>query len=128
MGQPAMFFGPISRTDWNSRNPAAARTASPPARPDIEIIRESGSSIAHCPKSNAKFGHGYAPFEKFLDSNIAVGLGSDSVASNNSCDMLEEARFAAFAARNRADKRRFVTAEDVLHSVTLGGAESFGPK
>jgi len=93
---------------------------------DIEIIRETGSSIAHCPKSNAKFGHGYAPFERFLDSNIAVGLGSDSVASNNSCDMLEEARFAAFAARNRPDKSRFITARDVLRASTIGGAAALG--
>jgi cytosine/adenosine deaminase-related metal-dependent hydrolase len=61
---------------------------------DLELIHGSSSRIAHCPKSNAKFGHGYAPFEKFLDLGIAVGLGSDSVASNNACDLIEEARFA----------------------------------
>jgi cytosine/adenosine deaminase-related metal-dependent hydrolase len=93
---------------------------------DIEIIRKSGSSIAHCPKSNAKFGHGYAPFEKFLDSNIAVGLGSDSVASNNTCDILEEARFAAFAARNRSDRSGFISAKDVLKASTIGGATALG--
>jgi cytosine/adenosine deaminase-related metal-dependent hydrolase len=93
---------------------------------DIEIIRKTGSSIAHCPKSNAKFGHGYAPLERFLDAGIAVGLGSDSVASNNTCDVLEEARFAAFAARNRAGKRRFVTAQDVLRAATIGGATALG--
>ena len=37
---------------------------------DIVRIAANGASIAHCPKSNAKFGHGYAPLEKFLDAGI----------------------------------------------------------
>ena len=93
---------------------------------DIDLIAKSGSRIAHCPKSNAKFGHGYAPFEKFIEAGIAVGLGSDSVASNNICDLLEEARFAAFVARNRDEPRRFITARDVLEAATLGGAKALG--
>ncbi|HMO80865.1 MAG TPA: amidohydrolase family protein [Pyrinomonadaceae bacterium] len=93
---------------------------------DIDRIAANGAKIAHCPKSNAKFGHGYAPFEKFIDAGIAVGLGSDSVASNNVCDLLGEARFAALTARNRPDSHRFITARDVLRAATLGGAEALG--
>lgn len=93
---------------------------------DISKIRSSGASIAHCPKSNAKFGHGFAPFEKFLDSGIAVGLGSDSVASNNVCDLLEESRFAALAARNREGSQRFISAKEALTVATLGGAKALG--
>jgi aminodeoxyfutalosine deaminase len=93
---------------------------------DIELIKNSGAKIAHCPKSNAKFGHGIAPLEKFLDANIAVGFGSDSVASNNVCDILEEARFAALLARTRIDKKRFLTAKEIIETATLGGAKSLG--
>ena len=93
---------------------------------DISLIAGSGSSIAHCPKSNAKFGHGYAPLENFLDAGIAVGLGSDSVASNNVCDLLEESRFAALAARNRPGRGRFVGAREVLEAATIGGARAMG--
>lgn len=93
---------------------------------DISRIADTGSTIAHCPKSNAKFGHGYAPFEAFLDAGIATGLGSDSVASNNTCDILEESRFATFAARNRADSRRFIPAKEMLEIATLGGARALG--
>ena len=93
---------------------------------DIAKIAANGAKIAHCPKSNAKFGHGYAPFEKFLDAGIATGLGSDSVASNNVCDMLEESRFAALIARNREGSERFITAKEMLETATLGGAKALG--
>ena len=91
---------------------------------DIELIARSDSTIVHCPKSNAKFGHGYAPFEAFLDAGIAAGLGSDSVASNNVCDLLEEARFATLSARNREDSGRFITAKQMLETATWGGARA----
>jgi aminodeoxyfutalosine deaminase len=93
---------------------------------DIAIIASSGASIAHCPKSNAKFGHGSAPLEKFFDARIPVGLGSDSVASNNICDLLEESRYAALAARNRNGRRRFISASEILRAATLGGAQALG--
>lgn len=93
---------------------------------DIKRIKSNGAKIAHCPKSNAKFGHGYAPFEKFLDAGVPVGLGSDSVASNNMCDLIEEARFASFSARNRPGSDRFVTAREALKTATLGGAKAMG--
>jgi 5-methylthioadenosine/S-adenosylhomocysteine deaminase len=88
------------------------------------LIKESGSSIAHCPKSNAKFGHRAAPFELFLDENLRVGLGSDSVASNNTCDLFEEGRNAALTARTRKDKKRLVTAREILQTMTIGGARA----
>lgn len=93
---------------------------------DISIIANTGSTVAHCPKSNAKFGHGYAPFEKMLAAGVDVGLGSDSVASNNACDLLEEARFAVFAARNRPGRDQFISPRDVLRAATLGGARALG--
>lgn len=93
---------------------------------DISIILNTGSSVAHCPKSNAKFGHGSAPLEKLLDAGVTVGLGSDSVASNNICDILEESRFAALMARVRPGRLRFVSANEVLKAATLGGARALG--
>jgi cytosine/adenosine deaminase-related metal-dependent hydrolase len=93
---------------------------------DIGLIAESGSRVAHCPKSNAKFGHGIAPLERFLDAKIRVGIGSDSVASNNTCDILEEARFATLLARNLADQKRFLSAREIIETATLGGARALG--
>lgn len=91
---------------------------------DIETLRETGSKVAHCPKSNAKLGHGRAPFSKFLEAGIAVGFGSDSVASNNTCDILEEARFAVLVSRAGTCDTS-ITAVDALATATMGGARCF---
>jgi len=96
---------------------------------DIDTIKENGASIAHCPKSNAKLGHGRAPLAKFLDAAIPLGFGSDSVASNNTCDILEEARFAVLLARlekNASPGAPPTSANDALGVATLSGARALG--
>jgi cytosine/adenosine deaminase-related metal-dependent hydrolase len=91
---------------------------------DIETLRQTGSKVAHCPKSNAKLGHGRAPLASFIDAGVAVGLGSDSVASNNTCDLLEEARFAALLVQNL--KIPPPLASQILALATTGGAHCLG--
>lgn len=96
---------------------------------DIEIMKSTGTRVAHCPKSNGKLGHGVAPLLKFVKNGIAVGIGSDSVASNNICDLLEEARFALLTSRMQADEttgRTFLSAADALRIATTAGAEALG--
>lgn len=66
---------------------------------DIRLMVSSGARVAHCPKSNARLGHGRAPLVEFLRNGLIVGLGSDSVASNNTVDLLEEARIAMLFSR-----------------------------
>lgn len=94
---------------------------------DIETLKESGARVAHCPKSNAKLGHGRAPFASFLERGVPVGLGSDSVASNNTCDILEEARFAILMARSEIGSRSEsgpLDSNDALQAATSGGAQA----
>ena len=93
---------------------------------DIETIHAKGASVAHCPKSNAKLRHGRAPLAKFLAGDLKVGIGSDSVASNNKCDILEESRFALLSARasETATATESLNAETMLFAATLGGARA----
>jgi cytosine/adenosine deaminase-related metal-dependent hydrolase len=94
---------------------------------DIETIREARASVAHCPKSNLKLGHGHAPFAQM--SELTRGFGSDSVASNNTCDLLEEARFATLLARLQHPNEPGVelyTAGHALADATRGGAHALG--
>jgi 5-methylthioadenosine/S-adenosylhomocysteine deaminase len=93
---------------------------------DLALIAQSHCAIAHCPVSNAKLGHGIAPLTRFVDANIRVGLGSDSVASNNRMDLLEEMRTALLVQRARLGAFDAVSQETALFLATLGGARALG--
>ena len=97
---------------------------------DLRLVAERGGAWAHCPKSNAKLGNGIAPLLKMLESqpadNIRVGLGSDSVASNNGMDLFEEMRSAILLQRALTRDGTRPTASTVLETATLGGARALG--
>lgn len=93
---------------------------------DIAAIAKSKSTVAHCPISNAKLGHGIAPVLELLDAGIAVGLGSDSMAANNRMHLLEESRAAVLAQRVRAARPDALPAARALELATLGGARALG--
>ena len=44
---------------------------------ELQMLRERGVMVAHCPTSNLNIASGMAPIRRFLDEGIAVGLGSD---------------------------------------------------
>ncbi|HWL38878.1 MAG TPA: amidohydrolase family protein [Gemmatimonadaceae bacterium] len=93
---------------------------------DIEIMARRSCSVAHCPASNAKFGHGIAPILSFIGAGIPVGIGSDSVASNNRMDILDEARLAVLIHRAATRRHDAFGADEALELATLGGARALG--
>jgi len=93
---------------------------------DVERIASSSSSVAHCPVSNAKLGHGVAPLLDLLEAGSPVGLGSDSMASNNRMDLLEEARVALLAQRAVAQLCDAPQAADMIELATIVGARALG--
>jgi cytosine/adenosine deaminase-related metal-dependent hydrolase len=93
---------------------------------DIALVAKSTCGVAHCPVSNAKLGNGVSPVLEMQAAGITIGLGSDSVASNNRMDLLAEARTAVLAQRARLGRHDALCARDVLHFATLGGARAIG--
>ncbi len=91
---------------------------------DIASIARHNCTIAHCPASNAKFGHGISPLVELLEAGVKVGLGSDSVASNNRMDILEEARLAVLFQRASRRNEQVIPAHQALELATLGGARA----
>lgn len=93
---------------------------------DVALVAHYDCPVAHCPASNAKLGHGTAPLRALLDAGVRVGLGSDSVASNNRMDLLDEARTAALAQRAALRRGDALSAREALELATLGSARALG--
>ena len=87
---------------------------------DRRRMQESGVSVAHCPRSNARLSGGVAPVAEFLRDGIPVGLGTDSLWSVPSLDLWDEMRAAL-----RLHAGGLAPAA-VLHMATLGGARALG--
>src|SRR3989454_3957025 len=93
---------------------------------EIRLFGQTGTGVAHCPSSNFRLGSGIAPVRALLEAGVAVGLGVDGSASNDTSNMLAEARQALLAHRIGADPSRWITAEEALWMATRGGAGCLG--
>ena len=93
---------------------------------DIERIAATRSTVVHCPISNLKLGHGVAPVPALRASGVPVGLGTDSVASNDRVDLLGEARQAALLYAWQGGAPDALSAHDALAMATLGSAKALG--
>lgn len=61
---------------------------------DLARIKNSGSTVAHCPRSNARLHCGRMPLEKYLERDIPVYLGTDGLCSCPSLSVLDEEQAA----------------------------------
>ncbi|MGW0039276.1 amidohydrolase [Gordonia sp. NB41Y] len=92
---------------------------------DLDVIAGAGASVSHNPISNLKLGSGIAPWRKYMDKGITVGLGTDGMSSSDTARMSEVVKTAALLHKvTGPDHRRWPTAQEVLTAGTLGGARS----
>ena len=92
---------------------------------EIDLFARTKTGIAHCPTSNMRLGSGIAPVRKMLDRGVKIGLGVDGSASNDSGDLLLEARMAMLAQRLGGNAGA-LTAREALRIATRGGASVLG--
>ncbi|MHA2002493.1 MAG: amidohydrolase family protein [Candidatus Thorarchaeota archaeon] len=93
---------------------------------DLQRLADSQSNVSHCPASNMKLASGFARVPEMLEMGVSVSLGCDGGPSNNTYDMIREARLAALIHKAKADDPLVVTAEQALEMATLGGAKAMG--
>jgi 5-methylthioadenosine/S-adenosylhomocysteine deaminase len=93
---------------------------------ELEMMRETGTHIAHNPSSTAKLGNGIARVPEMIAAGINVGLGHDAAESTNNCDLFEVMKFASLMHRaNRVDAG-LMQAPDVIRMATRNGSAALG--
>lgn len=94
---------------------------------DIELFRDRGVGVAHCPASNMKLASGVAPVVKMLAAGLAVGLGTDGPAgSNNDFDLMRDMYLAAVLQKVSSANPRVLPAQQALDLATMGSARVLG--
>jgi 5-methylthioadenosine/S-adenosylhomocysteine deaminase len=92
---------------------------------EFETWPSYGIAIAHCPASNLKIEARTLPLARLV-GRVPIGLGTDWTASNNSMDMLVEARLAALVGKMRADDPQALPVAQMVRMLTIDGARVLG--
>jgi 5-methylthioadenosine/S-adenosylhomocysteine deaminase len=92
---------------------------------EFEAWPTYGIAIAHCPASNLKIEARTLPLARLV-GRVPIGLGTDWTASNNSMDMLVEARLAALVGKMRADDPQALPVGQMVRMLTIDGARVLG--
>ncbi|MBI2980797.1 MAG: amidohydrolase family protein [Deltaproteobacteria bacterium] len=86
---------------------------------EIRLLRGTDVTVIHCPGSHRFFKNRRFPLETLLRHGVAVGIGTDSLASNESLNMLKQIKLM---------KESFPSlgGEDLLRMASLSGAVALG--
>lgn len=95
-------------------------------REDRRILRQRGVSVALCPRSNRiTCTKRDAPVARYLEEGNLVSVGTDSLSSSPSLDVLDDLAMLYELALEQGYDRDDVS-HRLIRMVTLGGAEAMG--
>ncbi|MBK8021968.1 MAG: amidohydrolase [Chloroflexi bacterium] len=89
---------------------------------EIALLEKHGVRVAHCPASNAKIEGRIAPVLQMRHEHVAVGLGTDCAASNNSMDLFSEMKTAGLLHKIAAEDPQAMPVDQLLDLATRDSA------
>jgi 5-methylthioadenosine/S-adenosylhomocysteine deaminase len=89
---------------------------------DLQIIAAHGCSVAHAVWVFARRGIAMEAFQRYLDMDIHMILGTDTCAQN----LIQAMRWAAVVGKIMGRQTEIATAREVFNAATLGGAKALG--
>lgn len=93
---------------------------------DFALLAEKGVTVATCPKSNLKLASGVLPLAAARKHGVRVALGTDSVASNNNLNMMEELRMFLLVQKGFSGDATLLTPAEAMACATRVGALAQG--
>lgn len=91
---------------------------------DLEIFRNRGVTVATNPVSNMKLASGICNAAHVLEKGVNLAIGTDSVASNNSLNFLEEIKLLAIGNKVSTSDPTAITPQQAIHAATAAGAKA----
>uniref|UniRef100_A0A8C7AV99 Guanine deaminase n=1 Tax=Neovison vison TaxID=452646 RepID=A0A8C7AV99_NEOVI len=95
---------------------------------ELQVFKERGAAIAHCPNSNLSLSSGFLNVLEVLKHEVKIGLGTD-VAGGYSASMLDAIRRAVMVSNilliNKINEKS-LTLKEVFRLATLGGSQALG--
>ncbi len=92
----------------------------------LEVLADTGTALAHCPRSNARLGCGRLDLDVVDRAGVLVGLGTDSPASSGPLDPFAELRCALEVHRAAAGDATWPSLARLLRMATLDAALALG--
>jgi cytosine/adenosine deaminase-related metal-dependent hydrolase len=89
---------------------------------DLEIIRDHGATIVHCPLVSGRHGNVIDHFGRYREMGLRIGMGTDTSPP----DMVMNLQVGIILARVAAGSATAVRCEDYYDAATIHGADAIG--
>ena len=95
---------------------------------ELELMKQNGVMVAHCPTSNFNLSSGLAPIRTFLDEGLPIGLGSD-ISGGHDLNMFRMLVYAIQVSKMhyQIDKSKaFLNLSEIFWIATKSAGSFFG--